>query len=119
MHESEGKAFDDLAGAASGGYGGYCPEGVPAEFALLSILAAFGVAFGVLYRALTLTTGGRRRKRSETGLFMFSSFIGDLAWSGIANEMKVVINVVVVILWPIWKAKINQIRVQFCILQNI
>lgn len=51
-----------MAAASSGGHGG-CPEGIPVEFALLSILAAFGVAFGVLYRALTLTTA-KRRKRS-------------------------------------------------------
>ena len=57
----------DLFGAASGsGFGGhYCPEGVPVELGLLSILAAFGVAFGVLYIALTLTTAGRRKKRSK------------------------------------------------------
>ena len=55
----------DLSAAASGsGHGGYCPEGIPVELGLLSILAAFGVAFGVLYIALTLTTG-KRRKRSE------------------------------------------------------
>ena len=53
----------DLFGAASGsGSGGGCPEGVPVEFGLLTILAAFGVAFGILYRALTLKIG--RRKRS-------------------------------------------------------
>ena len=45
------------------GYGGSCPEGIPVEFGLLSILAAFGVAFGVLYMALTIITG-RRKKRS-------------------------------------------------------
>ena len=55
----------DLSAAASGsGHGGYCPEGIPVELGLLSILAAFGVAFGVLYIALTLTTG-KRRKRSD------------------------------------------------------
>ena len=42
----------DLAGALSG-HGGHCPEGVPVEFGLLTILAAFGAAFGILYRALT------------------------------------------------------------------
>ena len=51
----------DLAGALSG-HGGHCPEGVPVEFGLLTILAAFGAAFGILYRALTLKIG--RRKRS-------------------------------------------------------
>ena len=55
----------NLFGAASGsGYGHQsCPAGVPVELALLSLLAAFGVAFGVLYTALTQITG-RRRKRS-------------------------------------------------------
>ena len=46
------------------GYGGDCPEGIPVEFGLLAILAAFGVAFGVLYTALTIQLGGRRKKRS-------------------------------------------------------
>ena len=56
----------DLALAASGsGYGhSECPQGIPIEFALLSILAAFGAAFGILYVALTQQTMGRRRRRS-------------------------------------------------------
>ena len=41
-------------------------QGVPIEIALLTILAAFGVAFGVLYRALTLITGRRRRRRKRS-----------------------------------------------------
>ena len=86
----------DLDVAASGGGYGHteCPQGIPVEFALLSILAAFGVAFGVLYMALTLQTMGRRRRRStgEAGegegdgeeqyggdlAFKF----GDLLWAG-------------------------------------
>ncbi len=56
----------DLAGAYSG-YGSYCPEGIPVETAIFAILGAFGVAFGVLYRAVTLITGGRRRRRREAG----------------------------------------------------
>ena len=52
----------DLQAAASGGGYNSCPEGVPVEFALLSILAAFGVAFGVLYRALTIITMGRKKR---------------------------------------------------------
>ena len=31
----------------------FCPDGVPLDFALLSLLAAFGAAFGILYVALT------------------------------------------------------------------
>ena len=53
----------DLFGALSG-YGGGCPEGVPVEFGLLTILSAFGAAFGILYRALTLKTGRRKRAAS-------------------------------------------------------
>ena len=56
----------DAYGSYSGGGHSSCPEGIPVELALLSILAAFGVAFGVLYMALTVKTG-RRRKRSVTG----------------------------------------------------
>ena len=57
----------NLFGAASGsGYGHQsCPAGVPVELALLSLLAAFGVAFGVLYTALTQITGRRKRRSVE------------------------------------------------------
>ena len=85
----------DLDVAASGGGYGHteCPQGIPVEFALLSILAAFGVAFGVLYMALTLQTMGRRKRSTgEAGegegdgeeqyggdlAFKF----GDLLWAG-------------------------------------
>ena len=60
----------NLVGAfsGSGGYGHQsCPAGVPVELALLSILAAFGVAFGVLYMALTQITGKRRRRSVDLG----------------------------------------------------
>ena len=64
---------DDSSGALSGyGYGhhghnDYCPEGVPIEQALFAILAAFAASFGFLYRAITLITQGRRKKRSAEG----------------------------------------------------
>ena len=73
---------DDLSASASSGYG-HCPEGIPVEFALLSILAAFGAAFGFLYRGLTLKTAGRRKR--EFGTFTFSSFMEETAdyfWAG-------------------------------------
>ena len=67
-----------LHAAASGsGYGPSCPEGIPVEFALLSILAAFGVAFGILYRALTLLTG--RRAFQDVGIV---GHIADSLWHG-------------------------------------
>ena len=71
-----------MFGAASSGYG-HCPEGVPVELALLSILAAFGVSFGLLYRALTLKNPIRRKR--EFAPFTFSSFFeetADLFWAG-------------------------------------
>ena len=71
-----------MVGAASSGYG-HCPEGIPVEFALLSILAAFGVSFGLLYRGLTLKTAGRRKR--EFVPFTFSSFVeetADYIWAG-------------------------------------
>ena len=59
---ADGKS-EVMYGSHSGGGHSSCPAGIPVEFALLSILAAFGVAFGVLYQALTIITG-RRRKRN-------------------------------------------------------
>ena len=60
------QAQETIFGAFSG-YGGHCPEGIPVEFGLLTILAAFGVAFGILYRALTLKVGRRRRSVTDGG----------------------------------------------------
>lgn len=54
----------DLDGAYSG-YGPqeiYCPEGIPIEQALFGVLAAFGASFGFLFRAVTIKTGGRRKR---------------------------------------------------------
>ena len=61
---STGSNINLYAAASGSGHGG-CPEGIPVEFGLLAILAAFGVAFGVLYMALTLTTAGRRKRSSD------------------------------------------------------
>ena len=78
----------DLSGAASG-YGGYCPEGIPVETAIFGILGAFGVAFGVLYRAVTLKTA-RRRKRSETTFEEVSPMnkVGDFIWMGMSCHIN-------------------------------
>ena len=65
----------DLVGAASG-HGGYndCEQGIPTETALLSLLAAFGAAFAILYMAAT--TNVRRKKREITS----SDQIADVLW---------------------------------------
>ena len=72
----------DLSAAASG-YGSYCPEGIPVETAIFGILGAFGVAFGILYRAVTIKTGGRR-KRSATADEQVSpqTRLADFVWYG-------------------------------------
>ena len=77
----------DLQGAFSSG-GGYCPDGIPVETAILGLLGAFGVAFGVLYRAVTVTTGGRKKRDISVGIEPQSvmdeiaNHLGDLYWWG-------------------------------------
>ena len=82
-HRSERQA--DLEGTASGYGEYYCPEGIPIETALFLLLSAAGLAFGALFRAITLKTGGRRKKRSNwesDNYFSFFDLISDLIWSG-------------------------------------
>ena len=55
-------------GGGGGGYGNYgiestCPEGVNQNTALLATAAAIAVGAGVIYRAVTLQQGKRRRRR--------------------------------------------------------
>ena len=64
----------DLVAAASG-YGGYCEQGVSIEIALLSLLAAFGVSFAILYMASTTNTG--RKKREDVTV---TDQIEDIMW---------------------------------------
>ncbi len=77
----------DLVGAASGyggGYG-YCPQGIPIELALCLLLAGFAVAFGILYRAVTQKTAGRRRKRvsnDKNKLEDVQDRVSDMFWWG-------------------------------------
>lgn len=92
---TESRQFADLS-AAQDGYGheqvftSFCPDGVPLEFALLSLLAAFGVAFGVLYVALTMGKRSLSRDVSEEeegDIIMFlGSQLVDLLWSGMAVQ---------------------------------
>ena len=82
-HRTERQA--DLEGTASGYGEYYCPEGIPIETALFLLLSAAGLAFGALFRAITLKTGGRRKKRSNwesDNYFSFFDLISDLIWSG-------------------------------------
>ena len=75
----------DLEGTASGYGEYYCPEGIPIETALFLLLAAAGLAFGILFRAITLKTGGRRKKRSNLdveNLVSMYDLLSDLIWSG-------------------------------------
>ena len=77
----------DLFAAASG-YGSYCPDGIPVELALCLLLAAFAIAFGILYRAVTKITGGRRRKRGYTDirslLEEYQDRFADFLWWGMS-----------------------------------
>ena len=84
----------DLTGTASGYGEYYCPEGVPVETALFLLLGAFGLAFGALFRAITLITGGRRKRRSvgdekgnsslvsEEDSLPIINLAADMLWSG-------------------------------------
>ena len=69
------KRDDDLHGIWSSGYGGhsYCPEGIPVETALFAILGASALAFGILFMAVTMKTGGRKRKKRDT--YDYDSYI--------------------------------------------
>ena len=84
----QGRQFD-LAAAGSG-YGGgghddttYCPEGVPVETALLSILGAFAAAFGLLFTTITMITMmGRRRKKRDKQENSRKSILNEMVWFG-------------------------------------
>ena len=85
----------DLQGAFSSG-GSYCPDGIPVETAIFAALAAFGVSFGILYRAVTVTTGGRK-KRDVSGKSQPMSFmeeigdnIADIFWWGMNFFSKII-----------------------------
>ena len=82
------EVLEDLAAAGDGysSHTSYCPDGVPLEFALLTLLAAFGAAFGVLYIALTMAGGGRGSSEGDASygdsFLLLGSHLADLAWSG-------------------------------------
>ena len=82
----------DLESAGSG-YGKseyYCPEGIPVETALFAVMGAAGLAFGVLFMAVTMITMppvGRKKRRAysndstENGSPV-SVVFSDLIWEG-------------------------------------
>merc|ERR1711971_389722 len=76
---------NDLYMAAQSGFGGSgsgCEQGVPTEFALLATLAAFGVSFGILYKAST-TNMARRKKRDND--LDFAYMFQDVMWKGLED----------------------------------
>ena len=69
-----GLANNFLSGVGSAGYGqvnyglsSSCPEGVNQNTALLATAAAIAVGAGVIYRAVTLQQGRRRKRRGVGG----------------------------------------------------
>ena len=64
----------------------YCPEGIPVETALFAILSAFGIAFGVLYRAITMITGMRKRSFPTAPTFLETMF--DFSWFGMSRPLE-------------------------------
>ena len=79
--------FADLYPAASGFGGGYCEEGVPTEAALLAVLAAFAVSFGILYMASTTNMAGRK-KRSGKDEPTWTEKVQDVLWKGDFSRLK-------------------------------
>ena len=92
MLDSRSERQLDLDSAASGyGHDYYCPEGIPVETALFALLAAAGIAFGVLFMAITTITMPKKRKRREVdnldselseGIVNPYLVLSSLAWQG-------------------------------------
>ena len=60
----------------------WCKEGVPMDFAVFTILAGFGASFGILYRAVTLTTGARKKRENGAAQPVLIGNLADVLWSG-------------------------------------
>jgi len=69
---------------AGSGYGSYCPSGIPIELAICLLLAGWSAAFGILYRAVTLKTAGRRKRFANeiSQEKEMEDEINDLFWLG-------------------------------------
>ena len=79
----------DTAGSGYGKSEYYCPEGVPVETALFAVLGAAGLAFGILFMAVTMITmPDKRRKRGAypnvagENHAPISVVFSDLIWEG-------------------------------------
>ena len=99
----------DLDSAADSGYGHelYCPEGIPVETALFALLGAAALSFGFLFMAITMITGGRKRKKREVNashenlldevLMNFSGITSTFAWQG----MLLIVCCMVLLAWHV------------------
>ena len=94
----------DLDSAADSGYGHsshgssgygkseyYCPEGIPVETALFALLAAAGLAFGILFMTITMITGGRKKRAASLYDYskneapvLYSVMFSELIWQGMS-----------------------------------
>ena len=63
---------------------GHCSQGVPTELALLSLLGAFAVAYGILYTASTMNAGRRKKRGSSSSSAPVPNLekMLDLIWMG-------------------------------------
>ena len=85
----------DLEPAASG-YGSqhYCPEGIPVETAIFAVLGAAALSFGILFMAITMITGAKRKKRAASNNesiqnenhLHFSGMFSDVIYQGIVYQ---------------------------------
>ena len=78
----------DLAGAASGyGSHSYCPEGIPLETALFSVLGAAALSFGILFMAITMITMMGKRRRREIYSYDPTQIEAPLQYSGMLSDL--------------------------------
>ena len=83
-------------GGNSGGYGSNnygiestCPEGVNQNTALLATAAAIAVGAGVIYRAITLQQGKRKKRHVEKEMDTEESGLLELVMSGIKKYREI------------------------------
>ena len=91
-----GLANNFLSGAGSAGYGqldyglsSSCPEGVNQNTALLATAAAIAVGAGVIYRAVTLQQGRRRRRRGVGGTEMQGTGVLEMLMESIKKYRQI------------------------------